>query len=162
MQAKKLTAAGVIAAIYASLTILLAPISFGVIQCRISEALFVLSRYTGAAVPGLFIGCALSAILTGAPLWDIAFGSLATLLAAWTTRFLSKRGCSKWLLPLPTVLFNAVIVGMILKFVYAEALPLFLCMLYVGLGEAVACYALGIPLFLLIDKRADRLFGGLK
>ncbi|MDO4493181.1 MAG: QueT transporter family protein [Clostridia bacterium] len=158
MNIRKLTEGGLIAAIYTVLTIALAPISFGAMQCRVSEALFVLSRYTGAAVSGLFVGCALSAILTGAPLLDIALGSLATLGAAYTTRVLSKRGVSKWLLPLPTVLFNAVIVGWVVNFLYSPDIPLALCMLYVGAGEAIACYVLGIPLFMLLDRHKEKIF----
>lgn len=150
--------AGVIAAIYACLTIAFAPISYGPVQARISEALFVLPCFTDAAVPGLFLGCLLSSMLTGAPVYDVIFGSAATLLASVLTRVLAKRSVSKWLLPLPTVFCNAIIVGLILKVFYAETLPLSLLMLYVALGEALICYLLGLPLRALLARYADRLF----
>lgn len=56
MKTKYLAEAAVIAAIYALLTIVLAPISYGAVQVRISEALTVLPFFTPAAVPGLFVG----------------------------------------------------------------------------------------------------------
>ncbi len=52
--------AAVIAALYAAVTLLLAPFAYGpVMQVRVSEALTVLPALTPAAIPGLFIGCAL-------------------------------------------------------------------------------------------------------
>ena len=77
-----LTQGGVIAAIYVVITILFQAISFGPIQFRISELLCVLPYFTPAAIPGLFIGCLVGNILGGAAIYDIIFGSLATLLGA--------------------------------------------------------------------------------
>lgn len=73
--------ASAIAAIYVVLTLVSAAagLSGGVIQFRLSEALTVLPVFTGAAVPGLFIGCAIANLVTGALPWDVAIGSLATL-----------------------------------------------------------------------------------
>lgn len=76
----------VIAAVYVVLTMAFAPISFGPIQFRISEALCILPFFTPAAVPGLFIGCFLSNFLCGAALPDVIFGSLATLIGAVGSR----------------------------------------------------------------------------
>lgn len=157
-QVRKVIYAGVIAAIYACLTIAFAPISYGPVQARISEALFILPCFTDAAVPGLFLGCLLSSLLTGAPVYDVIFGSVATLLASVLTRILAKRSVSKWVLPLPTVSCNAIIIGLILKFFYAEPLPLYLLALYVALGEALVCYLLGLPLKALLTRYEDRLF----
>lgn len=150
--------AGIIAALYAALTVLLAPISYGLIQCRISEALNVLPCFTGAAVPGLFLGCLIANLLGGAPIYDVIFGSLATLLAAACTRHMKKKNAARALLPLPSVLFNAVIVGWLLVYVYGVGVPLPLSMLYVGLGQAVACYGLGLPLLIVLEKKAPQLF----
>lgn len=149
---------GVIAALYACLTIAFAPISFGPVQARISEALFVLPCFTTSAIPGLFIGCFLSSTLSGAPVYDVVLGSLATLAAALFTHLLEKRSVSKFLLPLPTVLTNGVIIGVVLKFFYAESLSLPLLMLYVALGETLVCYTLGLPLYMLLNRNVERLF----
>ena len=145
--------AAVIAAVYAALTIILAPISYGAFQCRISEALCVLPCLTGAAVPGLFVGCLLSSVLTGAPVLDVVFGSVATLIAAVLTRILAKKKVTDWLLPLPTVLVNALIIGILLRYVYQVQLNLFLLILVTGLGEAIPCYLIGVPLLHVLRKK---------
>lgn len=148
--------AAAIAAIYTILTIAIAPISSGLMQCRISEALCVLPFFTGAAVPGLFIGCLLSNLLTGAMLPDVIFGSLATLLAAVCTYLLRKK--NRYLAPLPSVLFNAVIVGALLVYAYQVGVPFWTAALWVGAGQAIACYGLGIPLMLILEKYRTKLF----
>lgn len=158
MSPKYLVRAGLIAALYALLTVALAPISSGLIQCRVSEALSVLPYFTPAAVPGLFVGCAPANLLTGAPLYDVVFGSLATLLAAAATLLLKRRGMKKWLMPLPSVLVNAVIIGTLLVKVYGVPVSLPLAMLYVGLGQALACYGLGLPLLYALERFGGELF----
>lgn len=145
------TRAAMIGAIYAVLTIALAPISYGVIQVRVAEALTVLPYFTAAAIPGLFVGCLIANIFGGHGLPDIIFGSLATLAAA----FVVSRIRNKYLVPLPPVVINALVVGYILHFVLR--LPLHLTILWVGAGQLLACYGLGLPLLLILEKR-PRLF----
>jgi uncharacterized membrane protein len=146
--AKDLTLAGVIAAIYAAVTLLLQPISFGAVQFRVSEALTILPVLTGAAVPGLFIGCLLANLLGGVSALDVVFGSLATLLAAILTRALRKK---TYLAPLPPVLVNALVIGAVLS-VAIENFPFWLAAGSVGLGQLGACYALGLPLLWALRK----------
>ncbi|MDD3409631.1 MAG: QueT transporter family protein [Eubacteriales bacterium] len=140
--------AAVIAALYAALTLLFAPISYGPVQFRISEAFTLLPVLFPEAIPGLALGCFLSNLLGSATPWDIVFGTLATLLAALGTRRL--RG-NVWLAALPPVVCNAVIVGLVLHFTLADAL-LLPTMATVGLGEAVVCYVLGVPMILGLRK----------
>jgi len=83
---KDLASAGLIAALYTVLSVVFLPISFGVYQIRIAEALTVLPFLTRAAVPGLFIGCLLANIIGGMGWLDIVFGPLITLAAALLTR----------------------------------------------------------------------------
>ena len=141
----------VIAALYAALTILLAPISYGEIQCRVSEALCVLPFFCFEAVPGLTVGCFLANLLTGEPM-DMIFGTFATFIAALATYWIGKRKLPAWLAPLPPVLSNAFIVGWLLTYVYKVGMPYWLAALSVGVGEAVACYAIGMPLIALLKK----------
>lgn len=145
--------AGIIAALYFALTMAIAPLSFGQLQLRISEALCILPFFTPAAIPGLFIGCVLANVFSFLGVFDIVFGSLATLAAAFLTYYIKN----KWLLPVPTVVVNAFVVGALLYFL--ADLPFWISALYVGAGEAIACYALGIPLFFLLNKHKERLFG---
>jgi len=139
---KFLIRAAVIAALYAAVTLLLAPISYGPLQFRVSEALTLLPMLTPAAVPGLFVGCLAANLLGGATVLDIVFGSLATLGAAILTRRLRDRPL---IAALPPVLVNAFVVGAVLA--YAYNLPLWLTTLEVGAGQLGVCYLLGLPLF---------------
>lgn len=147
----------IIAALYALLTIFFAPISSGLIQCRVAEALCVLPYFTFAAVPGLFVGCLAANLLTGAPVWDVVFGSLATLLAAYITYRMRER-VSKFLSPLPCVAVNAVVVGLLLVYAYGVPVTVPAAAAYVAVGEAVACFGLGLPLLLVLEKFRDKLF----
>lgn len=148
-----LAEAAVIAALYAVLTVI-NPWSSGQFQVRISEALTVLPFFTPAAIPGLFIGCLIANFFTtGAGIYDIIFGSLATLLAA----FLTSKMRVKHFAPLPPVVINAVVVAITLN-VTLKA-PLLITMGLVALGELIACYGLGYPLMLLVEKNKRRLFG---
>jgi uncharacterized membrane protein len=106
---RELVQGAIIAAVYALLTIFLAPISSGLVQCRVSEAMSILPYFTFSAVPGLFIGCLLANLLTGAAVYDVIFGSLATLVAAYITYWMRNRA-SKYLAPLPSVVVNALVV----------------------------------------------------
>ena len=156
-----LAESGIIAALYFVLTVAVAPLSYGQLQMRVSEALCILPFFTPAAIPGLFIGCVLANTFSMLGLFDIVFGSLATLVAAWLTYAIGRSqqgdiGHRKWLLPLPSVIINAFVVGALLY--YLAALPFWISALYVGIGQAIACYALGIPLFFLLNKHKDRLF----
>jgi len=143
----------IIAALYVALTLIFAPISFGAVQVRVSEMLCVLPFFTPAAVPGLFIGCLIGNTMgPNLGIWDIVAGSLATLLSA----FLASRIKNKWLVPLPAVLINAVVVGILLNQVLN--LPLWASMLSVGVGQVVACYVLGLPLLLVLQRYGKNIF----
>ena len=97
---RQLTAAGVIAAAYAALSLVLAPITFGPVQCRISEALTLLPVISPAAIWGVTLGCAVTngvGAATGTNflgLVDLPVGTAATLLAAVATRLLGKKSAS--------------------------------------------------------------------
>lgn len=150
---KFLVQGAIIAALYATLTIALAPISYGQIQVRIAEALTILPLFTPAAIPGLFVGVIIANSYGGLGMVDIVFGSLATLSAAYLTSKMPK----KWLAPLPPVLVNAVVVGFILNHVLG--LPLLITMLWVGAGQLLACYGIGYPLLLALEKHKEKIFG---
>ncbi|MBR5809086.1 MAG: QueT transporter family protein [Clostridia bacterium] len=151
MNTKKLTTAATISALYVILTGLakLLNLDSGVIQVRFSEALCILPCFTPAAVPGLFIGCLLSNILTGGVIWDVIFGSLATLLGAIGTRLFRK---NRFLAVLPPILANTLIVPFVLSYAYAipGSIPYF--MLTVGIGEIVSCGFLGLLLYSSVKK----------
>lgn len=155
----KLVRGAAVAALYALLTLAIAPISSGLMQLRLSEGLCVLPYFSPETAIGLFIGCAAANLLTGAMWFDIVFGSLATLAAGLITAYMGKRGMSKWLAPLPAVVVNALVVGAVLCFGYNVGPSYPLCALYVGAGQAISCYAVGMPVFAALNPIKKRLFG---
>ena len=148
---------GLIAAIYTVLTVFVGSfgLASGAVQLRISEALCVLPFFTPAAIPGLTIGCLLSNLLLSGIWQDILFGTLATLIGAFGARMLKRL---PWLVPLPTVLANALIIPFVLAYGYhaQEGLPFL--MLTVGLGEVLSAYVLGMVLLLALKKYPKALF----
>ncbi|MEG2571135.1 MAG: QueT transporter family protein [Clostridia bacterium] len=155
MKTSFLARAGIIAALYAVLTLALPFIGFGPIQLRIAEALCVLPFFMKDAVPGLFIGClAANAIGMAFGLttpWDIVIGSLATLIAA----YMSSRIRHEWLVPLPSVIVNALVIGTMLTLVYTPGtgiVPLLYNIGTVAAGQVLSCYLLGMPLLKLLKK----------
>ncbi|HIS55763.1 MAG TPA: QueT transporter family protein [Candidatus Fimimorpha excrementavium] len=146
-----LTQGGVIAAIYVVLTLLFQAISFGPIQFRISELLCVLPYFTPAAIPGLFIGCLLGNILGGAAIYDIIFGSLATLIGALGSYAIRRH---KPLVALPPILANTLIIPFVLRYAYAMPDALWYLMATVGIGEILAIGVLGTGVMYLLDKNA--------
>ena len=151
-----LVRAGLIAAIYVVLTLIFQPISFGAIQFRVAEALTLLPILTADAVPGLFIGCLLANWLGGGIWFDVALGSVATLLAALCTRGQRKRPAVAALMP---AVFNGLIVGPVVYFAYVRAPgdpvsvgTLLFNMATVAFGELVVCYVLGLPMVAALKK----------
>lgn len=138
---RKLTAAAVTGAAYAALTMLLAPISYGAIQCRVSEVLCILPFFIPCTAWGLFAGCAIANLLSAAGIFDVVFGSLATLLAA--------------LMP---VVFNFVFVGAVLTWSLTDAVFPHLNASFwvfggqVALGEVAVLGVLGLPLMRLLPR----------
>lgn len=158
----RLTQTGLIAALYAVLTLCLPMASFGTVQFRFSEALTVLPVFSRQAVTGLTLGCAIAnaaglamgANVAGA--WDILIGSAATLTAAWLSYLLRRvtwRGlplASVW----PPVLVNAVFIGAELNTVLfgGASETLWLTMLQVGIGQLVPCVAGGLFVAFMLRK----------
>ncbi len=153
-----LTQAGLIAALYTVLTVLVGTLGLanGAIQLRLSEALCVLPIFTSAAIPGLGIGCLLSNLLTGCIWQDVLFGTLATVIGAYGARLLRRL---VWLVPIPTVLANTVIVPFVLAYGYGFEGGVAYFMLTVGIGEVLSAYVCGMTVFAAVRPYAHKLFG---
>lgn len=145
----RLTQAAIIAALYVVLTLVANALGLAnqTIQVRFSEALCVLPYFTFSAVPGLYVGCLIANVVTGATIWDVLFGSLATLIGAIGTYLLRKH---KFLLTLPPVIANAVVIPFVLRYGYGitwyyngvdMAVPFYA--FTVGLGEIISVCVLG-------------------
>ncbi len=160
MKIKYLAQAGIIAALYIVFTIIAnaAGLASGVIQVRISEALTVLPFFTPAAIPGLFLGCLLSNIIGGCVIWDIIFGSLATLLGALGTYAIRKK-LPDWCAAIPPIIANTLIVPFVLSYAYEVPDSIPFLMLTVGAGEVISCGILGILLLKLLKPHRNVIFG---
>lgn len=159
----RLAAAAVIGAAYAVLTMVLAPISYGTVQFRVSEVLCILPYFLPFSTWGLFAGCLIANLITG-NIFDIIFGSLATLCAALCTAAIGRYGDKNrlWrcaLACLMPVLWNGVVVGAVLAWGY-DGYNIFqypgVYALYgaqVAGGEAAVLFVLGLPAMKLLPGR---------
>lgn len=153
---KFLVRSAVIAALYAALTFVVAPIAYTPAQFRVSEALTILPLFFTEAIPGLTIGCFIANIPAGP--WDMLIGTAATLIAAVLTRLSRKI----WLGIIPPVLCNAFLVPVIFLTNPEITEPYFFNVLTVGGGELLSVVALGVPLYFAMAKLAKKrhsLFG---
>lgn len=168
-----LVQAAMIAALYVVLTLLANALGLAnyAIQVRFSEALTILPFFAPSAIPGLFVGCILSNLLTGCMPLDVIFGSLATLIGAlgtYSVGKMSRRAASAekstqnppkklsaypLLAPLPPIVSNTLIVPFILAYIYQfdGSVPYF--MLTVGTGEIISCGLFGLVLLYSLEKR---------
>ena len=147
-----LTAAGLIAALYVVLSFVANALGLasGAVQLRFSEALTILPVFTGAAVPGLFVGCLLANLLTGCAFWDIVFGSTATLLGAIGTRLIGRR--YPVTAPVFPIIANMLIVPIVLQRVYGSTDSYPFLLFTVGLGEFISCGLFGGLLYQTLKK----------
>lgn len=144
-----ITEAAVIAAIYTVLVLIFQFTSFGPIQFRAAEALTVLPYFTPAAIPGVTIGCFLGAIFTGAPVTDMIFGTLATFIASILSYLLRF---NKFLVPIPPIVVNALIVPWVLKYAYSASESVPFMTLTVGASELLTAGILGMILLFAFDR----------
>ena len=151
--------AAVTAALYVVLTLTANALGLAnyAVQVRFSEALTILPVFTPAAVPGLFIGCLLSNFLTGCLPWDIALGSIATLIGAFGT-YMVRNSRFKFLAALPPIDANTLIVPFVLAYVYRFDGSILYFMLTVGAGEIISCGILGLLLRSVLQRYRKYIF----
>lgn len=148
-----LARSGIIASLYAVLTIVLAPISYGPIQCRISEIMTLFPLFFVEAVPGLIIGCLIANIFSG---WwvDMVFGTLATTIAAIGTYLCGKVIKSKakpFVGGLFPVIVNAVMLPL-MWLLFTSEVGYWFNFATVLAGQTVAVYFLGVPVFFALKR----------
>lgn len=157
---KRIVVTGVIAGIYAVLTLILAPISFGPVQFRLSEVMVLLAFVDPIYIIGLTIGCLISNMLGGFGIMDIVFGSLATFISCiaiyYTRNAIKNIKVSLIVASIWPTIFNGAIIGWVLH-VTINA-PMFITMLQVALGEFVVVTIIGVPLSRLVAKKYGKYF----
>jgi uncharacterized membrane protein len=151
---KKLVMAAMVAAVYATLTMVLSFSSYGLIQYRIAEALTILPVFSSVHVFSIFIGCLVSNLLSPYGWLDIVVGSFASLLAAIATYYIGRSNLKfkKFIAPIPPVLLNALIIGGLL-YSQGASPSLQLAIIQVGWGQFICAYVLGVLFYTLIEKK---------
>ena len=146
-----LTQSALIASLYVALTLVSASMGLasGAIQVRISEALTIMPVFTAAAIPGLFVGCMVANLITGAAIWDIVFGAIATIIGAVGTYLLRKH---RVLALIPPILSNTLIIPFVLKFAYGVGEGYSFLFLTIFIGELISCGILGTILSKALEK----------
>ncbi len=153
--ARRITSAALIAAIYAALSLALAPFSFGQVQVRVSEALTMLCVFSPAAIWGVTLGCFITnliGVLMGANILgvvDVFTGTAATLIAALLTYKLGNIRIKGFPLvaSIPPVVLNGVIIGTeLFIFLMPAAANIGVLLGLIGsvaLGEVISCTIIG-------------------
>ena len=149
------TRGALIAAVYVVLTMLasMMGLASGMIQFRFSEAMCILPIFLPEAIPGLFIGCMVSNLISAGVFWDVLFGSIATLIGALGARALRNLPEHlKWITTIPTIMANAIIVPFVLIYAYGAPDSYLFLMLTVGVGELICAGFGGSALYYLMKK----------
>lgn len=171
-RALALCRAAIVAALYVALTYLamLFGLDKNAIQVRFSEALCILPVFFPEAVGGLYVGCLLANILTGAAALDIALGPIATLIGAIGAYLLGiairkgniKSFLFKCLVPIPTIIANTIVVPFVVYICYTAPseqslllIPYFAATVFVG--EVISAGVLGMLLYTAVEKNKKHL-----
>lgn len=156
---KRLVLTAIIATVYAVVTLELAPISYGAVQFRISEIMVLLAFFDPFYIGGLTLGCFIANIVGPNGIMDAIFGTLATFISVYaislTRKFIKNNKVSLVIASLWPTIFNGVIIGCMLNFLYQ--LPLVLSIGEVAIGEFIVVTIIGVPVIKLIKNKYDRL-----
>lgn len=154
---KRMVRAAMIAVVYTVISLVAAPLAYGAVQVRFSEALTLLPLFTPDAIWGVTLGCFITNMIGSSPI-DMVFGTLATLLAALCTyraRHIRLKGLPI-VAALPPILINAVIIGAEITYFFmpeqASVSLLLFNILTVGLGQVISCGVIGLAMVKLIEK----------
>lgn len=142
------------AAIYVVLTYAFSSLAFFPQQIRFAEALTVLPYFTPYGIAGMTVGCFISNMISPYGLLDMIVGTAASFVAAVLTYLCGKKKL-KYLAPLPPVIVNAIFIGFLITIESGvfEWGSFALSALSVGIGQLIPCYAIGLPLLIVAEKR---------
>lgn len=154
--------AGVVAALYVTLSLLVMPVASGAVQIRISEGLALLPLVFVEAIPALFVGCLLVNIITGCAVVDVFVGSAVTLVAAIFTCFVGRKiknfPLKIFIGGLFPVLLNAFILPLIWRFYSGNIEYVYIIqVLFLFVGQTVSVYAVGTPLVCAVKKFNEKI-----
>ena len=156
---RKIAMIGIVAALYAVITLVLGFISYGPIQFRIAEIMTLLPLFGKEYILALTLGCFLANVIGPYGIPDIIFGTIATFISVYLVYLTGKlmygkKGyvliASLW----PTIV-NAIIIGIMLNII--SGFPLIISILEVGFGEFVVITIIGVPLFKAFKEKYSKL-----
>ena len=146
LNSKKMAMIGATAAIYAVLTVAMAPISYGAVQLRLSEVMTLLAFIDPVFVPGLVLGNFIANLFSPFGLPDVVFGTVATFIAV----YMMSKMKSMFIASLWPTLVNGIIIG--LELMIFTGAPFVSTALYVALGEFLVVTVLGYPVFKVVMR----------
>lgn len=153
-KSKILAKSALCGALYAALTILIYPLSYGMVQVRFSEVMTLLAFYNPSFVPGLLVGCFIANLLGAGGLIDAIFGTLASAFAFWwivKARKIKNKTLGLFIAGLGPVV-SAFIIAFELRFALHSEEAFWLWFLWVAAGQFVAVEVFGFPIFKVISK----------
>lgn len=139
--------AGLVAAAYMALTFAFAPVSYGMIQFRVSEILNLLAFYNPVYIPGIVLGCALANLNSPLGMIDVVVGSFHTLVSLL---FMAKMK-NKWVGSLGPTIFSFII-GLEIAYVSNDWNLVLPVTLSVALSEFVICTLVSVPVYSQLEK----------
>lgn len=144
---KKLAVVTVFAALYAVGVIFLAPISFGVFQVRVADAMLPLSMIFGLpSALGFSLGCIVSNVYGGLGIIDIVGGTSANFVACTLAWYIGRKGrvIQRFLGSVAQTVAVSLIVGGYLSLIFQ--VPVEIGLLGVLVGSTIAINLVGFPL----------------
>lgn len=161
---KQIATVGLIAALYAVITLALGFISYGQIQFRISEILMFLPLFGKEYIIALTLGCFLANVVGPFGVPDIIFGTLATLISSilvyYTPKLIKNNKYTLFIASLWPTIINALIIGWELYKFFG--VPFVLGFLQVGFGEFVVITIVGLPVFKMVNNKYGNRIKNLK
>jgi len=144
----KVALTAIMATVYPIVTVMLGDLAFAWIQVRISDALVPLSAVLGwPAIIGVTLGCVVANFFSPIGLIDYVVGPLSNLVASYIAY---KVGRNKHL---ACLLSATVVTMMVAPYISAfYGVSLVLCIGIVFVGEFIACYVIGLPVLIAIDR----------
>ena len=158
--AVKLARAAIIAALYAVLTVVTAPISYGAVQFRIAECLCILAFFFDEAVVGLTIGCVIANLFSPSSMLDVVLGSAATfvacLLSNLTFKAIKNRVSGFIVGILFPIIVNALVVPIAIITVSPDEGSYIIVALQIAAGQAGVLLTAGVVLYVVLLKLLDK------
>ena len=151
---KKITFASMISAVYFVLCLIECYIASGpVANIRFAEGLIIMALFVPETILGAAIGCFLYNLFFGFGIIDALIGTIATifggLFVLLINKVIKKEKFKLVLFGLGLVIFNAILVPIVLILNIPDLNwgVYWYEFMIVGIGELIAVYSLGIPLY---------------